>query len=140
MERLCKSNIYDYQVIYGEFAYKASSWDKERRVVVKVEKPEGQMCFNYTFVVSTMKSPPKKMIMFYCNRGTMENFIKESKNGFNFDSMSSSEFIANVNKFKLKQKNNHQIHLKYHNFEDRYSKINLVNSSGLFIQSKFIYG
>lgn len=101
MDKLCKSNIYDYQVVYGEIAYKASSWDKERRVVVKVEKPEGEMCYNYTFVVSNMVSTPKKIIMFYCNRGTMENFIKEGKNGFNFASMSSSEFIANANKLQI---------------------------------------
>lgn len=101
MDRICKNNIYDYKVIYGEFMYKASSWDKERRVVVKVEKPEGEMCYNYTFVVTNMKSTPKRVIMFYCNRGTMENFIKEGKNGFSFDSMSSSEFIANTNKLQI---------------------------------------
>jgi hypothetical protein len=101
MESLCRHNVYDYQVIYGEINYKASSWDKERRVVVKVEKPEGQMCYNYTFVVTNMKSTPKKVVMFYCNRGTMENFIKEGKNGFAFDTMSSSEFIANANKLQL---------------------------------------
>ena len=39
--------------------------------------------------------------MFYANRGTMENFIKEGKNGFAFDSMSSSNFIANANKLQL---------------------------------------
>ena len=75
--------------------------DKERRVVVKIEKPEGQMCYNYTFVVTNMISTPKSVIMFYANRGTMENFIKEAKNGFTFDSMSSSNFIANTNKLQL---------------------------------------
>lgn len=101
MEIACKDNIYDYKVVYGEIKYKASKWDKERRVVVKIEKPEGQMCFNYTFVVTNMTSTPKSIIMFYSNRGTMENFIKESKNGFAFDSMSSSEYIANANKLQL---------------------------------------
>jgi hypothetical protein len=48
-----------------------------------------------------MKSTPKKIIMFYCNSGTMENFIKEGKNGFSFDPMSSSEFIANANKLHI---------------------------------------
>ncbi|MGL5085743.1 MAG: transposase, partial [Clostridium sp.] len=48
MEMACKDNIYDYKVVYGEIKYKASKWDKERRVVVKIEKSEGQMCFNYT--------------------------------------------------------------------------------------------
>lgn len=101
MEQSCNGNIYDYKVVYGEIKYKASKWDRERRVVVKIEKPEGQMCFNYTFVVTNMTIDPKSVIMFYSNRGTMENFIKESKNGFAFDSMSSTEYIANANKLQL---------------------------------------
>ena len=101
MDKACKDNIYDYKVIYGEIRFKVSNWDKERRVVVKIEKPEGQMCYNYTFVVTNMTSTPKKVIMFYSNRGTMENFIKESKHGFAFDSMSSSSYIANANKLQL---------------------------------------
>lgn len=101
MEVACKDNIYDYKEVYGEINYKASKWDNGRRVVVKIEKPEGQMCFNYTFVVTNMTTTPKKVIMFYSNRGTMENFIKESKNGFAFDSLSSTEYIANANKLQL---------------------------------------
>lgn len=37
---------------------------------------------------------------FYCNRGNMENFIKECKNGFCFESMSHKEFVANANKLQ----------------------------------------
>jgi len=101
MDMACKDNIYDYKVIYGEFKYKVSNWDKERRVVVKIENPEGQMCYNYIFVVTNMSITLKQVIMFYSNRGTMENFIKESKNGFAFDSLSSTEYIANANKLQL---------------------------------------
>lgn len=100
MEMLCKRNIYDHHVIYGEFIYKAKKWTKERRVVVKLEKKEGQMCIDYTFVVTNMTSHPESIIKFYCNRGTMENFIKEGKNGFAFDKMSSSSFTANANKLQ----------------------------------------
>ncbi|MPQ45371.1 transposase, partial [Clostridium tarantellae] len=90
MELECKDNFYDYKVVYGKIKYKANSWDKERTVIVKIEKPEGQMLSNYTFVVTNMTLPPEQLIMFYSNRGTMENFIKESKNGFALDSMSST--------------------------------------------------
>lgn len=100
METLCKRNIYDHHVIYGEFMYKAKKWTKERRVVVKLEKKEGQMCIDYTFVVTNMTSYPEDVIKFYCNRGTMENFIKEGKNGFAFDKMSSSSFIPNANRLQ----------------------------------------
>ncbi|WP_424955165.1 transposase [Halanaerobium congolense] len=33
------SEISKKQVIYGEFNYQAGSWDKNRKVIVKIEKP-----------------------------------------------------------------------------------------------------
>lgn len=43
----------------------------------------------------------KDGIQFYCNRGTIENFIKEGKNGFNFDNINCSDFIVNAIKFQI---------------------------------------
>lgn len=43
----------------------------------------------------------KELIKFYCNRGRMENFIKESKNGFAFDFMSSSSKLVNSNRLQI---------------------------------------
>jgi hypothetical protein len=100
MDKLRKLDAVSYHVIYGEFKYKASSWNKERRVVVKIEKPEGQLLYNYTFIVTNMTLFPEDVVKFYCNRGTMENFIKEGKLGLSFDKMSSSDFIANANKLQ----------------------------------------
>ncbi|MBC8060553.1 MAG: IS1380 family transposase [Clostridiaceae bacterium] len=100
MDKLCKRDVISSHVVYGEFKYKASSWGKERRVVVKIEKPEGQMLYNYTFIVTNMTLSPEQVVKFYCNRGTMENFIKEGKLGLSFDKMSSSDFIANANKLQ----------------------------------------
>ena len=40
----------------------------------------------------------KAVVKFYCKRCETENFIKECKNGFGFNQMSSMEFIANSNK------------------------------------------
>lgn len=93
-----RDNVMDYQVVYGEFKYKDSSWDKERRVIVKIEKPEGQMAYNYIFIVTDMTLSPENVVRFYCNRGTMENFIKEAKSGFGMSRMSHSKFMANANK------------------------------------------
>ncbi len=98
---LTASNKVDYAVCYGEFEYQAGSWDYPRRVVVKVEKPTGQMLYMYTFIVTNMDLKPKELIKFYCNRGRMENFIKESKNGFAFDSMSSSSKLVNSNRLQI---------------------------------------
>ena len=96
-----RRNKKDYCVVYGEFDYQAGSWAYPRRVVVKVEKPTNQFTYQYTFIVTNMSLTPEKTIQFYCNRGTMENFIKESKNGFNFDTMSSHGFVTNANKLQL---------------------------------------
>ncbi len=86
LDEITRNNKVDYAVVYGEFMYKAKSWPYERRVVCKVEKPENQMVYMYTFVVTNMDSSPGYLIKFYCKRGLMENFIKESKSGFDFAS------------------------------------------------------
>lgn len=98
---LTKDNQVDYAVVYGEFLYKADSWLYPRRVVVKVEKPYGKLIPMYTFIVTNMESQPEDVIRFYFNRGTMENFIKESKSGFRMDAMNSSSMITNSNKLQI---------------------------------------
>ena len=82
IDEITKNNKVDYAVVYGEFMYQAGPWPYERRVVCKVEKPENQMTYMYTFIVTNMESSPEYLIKFYCKRGLMENFIKESKTGF----------------------------------------------------------
>ena len=82
LDEITRNNKVDYAVVYGEFMYKAGPWPYERRVVCKVEKPENQMVYMYTFIVTNMDSSPEYLIKFYCKRGLMENFIKESKSGF----------------------------------------------------------
>ena len=66
LDEITKNNKVDYAVAYGEFMYRASSWTYERRVVCKVEKPENQMVYMYTFVVTNMDSSPEYLIKFYC--------------------------------------------------------------------------
>ena len=101
LDEITKNNKVDYAVAYGEFMYRASSWPYERRVVCKVEKPENQMVYMYTFVVANMDSSPEYLIKFYCKRGLMENFIKESKSGFDFASVSSHTRIVNANRLQV---------------------------------------
>ena len=93
-----REDTVSYDVVYGEFEYKAGSWDYPRRVVYKIEKPFGQMIHMYTFVVTNMDSSPEELIGFYCKRGQMENFIKECKSGFDMDYVSSSSQIVNANR------------------------------------------
>lgn len=96
-----KEDKVSYAVAYGEFYYQASSWKYPRRVVCKVEKPTGQFIHMFTFLVTNMEASPKQFIRFYCKRGSMENFIKESKNGFDFGAVSSSSKIVNANRLQI---------------------------------------
>ena len=101
LDEITKNNKVDYAVVYGEFMYQAGPWHYERRVVCKVEKPENQMTYMYTFIVTNMESSPEYLIKFYCKRGLMENFIKESKTGFDFASVSSHTRIVNANRLQI---------------------------------------
>ena len=101
LDEITKNNKVDYAVVYGEFMYQAGSWPYERRVVCKVEKPENQMVYMYTFIVTNLDSSPEYLIKFYCKRGLMENFIKESKSGFDFASVSSHTRIVNAGRLQV---------------------------------------
>ena len=101
LDEITKNNKVDYAVVYGEFMYQAGPWPYERRVVCKVEKPENQMIYMYTFIVTNMESSPEYLIKFYYKRGLMENFIKESKTGFDFASISSHTRIVNANRLQI---------------------------------------
>ena len=48
-----------------------------------------------------MDSSPELLIKFYCKRGSMGNFIKEAKSGFDFAAVSSSSEIVNTNRFQI---------------------------------------
>ncbi len=85
-------------VLYGEFYYRANSWNVERRVVCKIQRKAGELLPTHTFVVTTMTSSPKDVIKFYSNRGTMENFIKEAKLDFSMTRFSHTSYMANANK------------------------------------------
>lgn len=99
--QVTKHNAIDYVVRYDAFEYKAGSWDYPRRVIVKVEKPYNQLTNQYSFIVTNMALSPEGILKYYRNRGAMENFIKESKNGFDFSSTSSRSKLVNANRLQL---------------------------------------
>jgi hypothetical protein len=101
LDEITADNKVDCAVVYGEFRYAAASWGQTRRVVVKVEKPAGQLVYMHTFIVTNMDLKPSEIIRFYCNRGKMENFIKESKSGFDMDTMSSHSMLINSNRMQI---------------------------------------
>ena len=99
--KMAKDNAVDYAVVYGEFYYQAGTWNKPRRVVFKIEKPFNQITHMYTFIVTNMTTDIESIIQFYCGRGNMENFIKESKNGFDFGAVSSHSKLVNTNRVQI---------------------------------------
>jgi hypothetical protein len=96
-----KDNIAEYAIVYGEFEYQAKSWEYPRRVICKVEKPFGQMFPMIFFFVTNMDLSSEKIVLFYRDRGRMENYIKEGKNGFDFGAVSSSSEVVNANRFQI---------------------------------------
>lgn len=95
------NKLHEPQVHYGEFQYKANSWDCARRVVVKMERLAGELHFQFTYIVTNMAVRPKSVLRFYFQRGHMENFIKEAKNGLACDTMSSTDFETNAVKLQI---------------------------------------
>src|ERR687883_1398653 len=71
---------------HASFRYRAGSWAKPRRVVAKVEWHPGEL---YPRVgldplrgssVTNMRRPAERVVAFYNQRGTAEQWIKEGKN------------------------------------------------------------
>jgi hypothetical protein len=82
------------QRLFGEFAYAAGTWDRERRVIVKAEHlGQGP---NSRFVVTDLAGAPDALYDdLYCARGDAENRIKEQQLGLFADGTSCHDFVAN---------------------------------------------
>jgi hypothetical protein len=82
------------QRIFGSFPYKAGSWDRPRRVIVKAERTaQGP---NPRFITVNVPGDPQELYEdFYCQRGDMENRIKEQQLDLFADRTSCHRFLAN---------------------------------------------
>lgn len=84
----------DKQRLFGTIGYSAGSWDRTRRVVVKAEY--GDLGANPRFVVSNLPGDEQELYDdLYCQRGDMENRIKEQQLGLFADRTSCHQFLAN---------------------------------------------
>jgi hypothetical protein len=96
--RLCSGLTDDTEHVYGDTRYAAKSWKCERRVIFKAEvvKADGKEARdNPRFVVSNMKQSPQWLYEeVYCQRGDIENRIKELK-ALAVDRTSCTNFWAN---------------------------------------------
>jgi hypothetical protein len=85
--------------VYGETSYAARSWSRERRVIMKAEvvaldgrDPRD----NARFVITNLRQTPQGIYeTVYCQRGEIENRIKELHHGLEIDRTSCSKFWAN---------------------------------------------
>ncbi len=82
------------QRIFGEFRYAAKTWDRSRRVIVKAE--HNDQGANPRFVVTNLPGDGQRLYEdLYCQRGEMENRIKEQQLALFADRTSCHEFEAN---------------------------------------------
>jgi len=82
------------QRIFNTFRYAAKTWDKKRRVIVKAEHLEKGP--NTRFIVTNLKGSSGDLYDdLYCQRGDMENRIKEQQLGLFADRTSCHSFSAN---------------------------------------------
>ncbi|MGG3750321.1 IS1380 family transposase [Heyndrickxia faecalis] len=87
---------------YEESEYQAKSWSKPRKVIIQSVRPAGELFFTHSFFVTNIAAfSPQDIVKAYKKRGTMENYIKEAKNGFGLDKMSSHAFQMNEAKMML---------------------------------------
>lgn len=65
-------------------------------------RPAGELFFTHSFFVTNFEwASPQDIVRGYQKRGTMENYIKEAKNGFYFDKMNSHSYMVNEVKMML---------------------------------------
>jgi len=82
-------------VRYADFSYQAQSWNRSRRVVAKVEWHRGELFPRVGFIVTNLIRPAKRVIRFYNQRGTAEQWIKEGKNAVKWTRLSCHDFDDN---------------------------------------------
>ena len=88
-------------VWYAGFLYQAKSWNRARRVVAKVEWHNGELFPRVGFIVTNLTRPAKRVVRFYNQRGTAEQWIKEGKNAVKWTRLSCHDFVDNQVRLQL---------------------------------------
>jgi hypothetical protein len=86
---------------YKSFRYRATSWNKARRVVAKVEHHQGELFPRVGFIVTNLILPSRAVVRFYNRRGTAEQWIKEGKQATHWTRLSCHRFRANEVRLQL---------------------------------------
>ena len=86
---------------YASFSYQAQSWKKPRRLVAKVEWHPGELYPRVGFIVTNLARPAERVVAFYNQRGTAEQWIKEGKGAIKWTRLSCHTFAANAVRLQL---------------------------------------
>ena len=86
---------------YAGFNYQAQSWKQPRRVVAKVEWHPGELYPRVGFIVTNLARPAERVVAFYNQRGTAEQWIKEGKGAIKWTRLSCRTFAANAVRLQL---------------------------------------
>ena len=86
---------------YASFSYQAGSWGRKRRVVAKVEWHPGELYPRVGFIVTNLSRPAERVVAFYNQRGTAEQWIKEGKSAIKWTRLSCRTFRNNEVRLQL---------------------------------------
>jgi hypothetical protein len=86
---------------FASFSYQAQSWSKPRRVVAKVEWHPGELYPRVGFIVTNLARPAERVVTFYNQRGTAEQWIKEGKGAIKWTRLSCRSLAANAVRLQL---------------------------------------
>jgi hypothetical protein len=81
---------------YASFRDQAQSWNKPRRVVAKIEWHPGELYPRVGFIVTNLARSAERVVAFYNQRGTAEQYIKEGKGAIKWTRLSCQTFAASV--------------------------------------------
>ena len=85
--------------VYGHGVYRAKSWERARRVIIKGEvtrHPGREPRDNPRYLITNIPAHPQIVYArIYAQRGDMENRIKELHHGVSIDRLSCSRYLAN---------------------------------------------
>jgi hypothetical protein len=85
--------------LFYSFRHRAGSWNKQRRIVVKIEV--GPLGTNLRFIITNRPGHAEEIYDGYDERGQCENRIKEFKRDLNCDRLSCHSYQANAFRLQL---------------------------------------
>jgi len=88
-------------VWYADFPYQTQNWKRARRVVAKVGWHKGELFPRVGSIVTNLSRSAKRVVRFYNQRGTAEQWIKEGKNAVKWTRLSCHDFVDNQVRLQL---------------------------------------